>query len=101
MMRKHLVAAFGIAVVALPTIAGPAFTANSGTLHVTVTAQAPAAPCVTVTPGSVDFGTLPFSTTSGLSQATRDITISNCGTVGQNLLGSTSAATGPSGSWTP
>jgi hypothetical protein len=86
--------------------AAPAFTADSGTVAVSVTAQAPPAPCLTVTPGSVDFGTLPFSTdnnaSSGLSQGhSSDISFKNCGTADQNLLGSTTPAAGPGGSWTP
>jgi hypothetical protein len=103
MMRKHLVGTLVIAAVALAASAAPAFTADSGTLTVSITAQAPAAPCLTVTPGTVDLGTQPFSTdaSSGISKSHADITASNCGTVGQNLLGSTTDATGPSGSWTP
>ena len=56
-----------------------------------------------MSPGSVNFGTLPFSTNSGagLSSGESDLTITNCGTAGQNLLGATTDATGPSGSWTP
>ena len=81
----------------------PAFTADSGTIAVSITAQAPATPCLTVTPGTVDFGTLPFSTNAGagLSSGDADITVNNCGTAGQNILAATTDATGPGGSWTP
>lgn len=101
-MHKYLLGTLAVAAVAL-TASIPAFSAAGGTLNVTITAQAPAAPCLAVTPGSLDFGTLPFSANNGagLSQGNRDVSIANCGTVGQNLLGSSSNATGTSGSWTP
>jgi hypothetical protein len=102
-MRKHLVGALVLATVAVAASAAPAFTADNGTVTVTVTAQAPAAPCLTVSPGSVNFGTLPFSANNGagLVSGDSDITITNCGTVGQNLYGATTDATGPSGAWSP
>lgn len=102
-MRKHLVGTLVIAALALAASAAPAFTADNGTVTVSITARAPAAPCLTVTPGAVDFGTLPFSANagSGLSEGEANITANNCGTAGQNLLGSTTNATGPGGSWTP
>ena len=61
-MRKRwlgLIAA--VAVAALAASAAPAFTADTGTVAVTVTAQAAATPCITVAPTTLDFGTLPFS----------------------------------------
>lgn len=105
-MRYYLWRAIALAVVAMAATAVPAYTADTGTVAVSVTAQAPPAPCLTVTPGSVDFGTLPFSAdnnaNSGLSQGhSGDISFSNCGTANQNLLGSATPATGASGSWTP
>lgn len=88
--------------VVLALCSTPALTADSGTVTVSVIARADAAPCLTVAPGSVGFGTLPFSTSNAaLSEGTQDITVSNCGTADQNLLGSTTDATGPGGSWTP
>ena len=97
------IALTAVAATLLAIGAAPAFTADSGTVAVTVTAQAPPAPCLTVTPGTVDFGTLPFSKDAGagLSSGDANITVTNCGTVGQNLLGATTNATGPSGAWTP
>src|SRR5919201_152749 len=104
-MRRYLYGALALAAIMTAATAVPAFSASSGTVAVSVTAQAPAAPCLTVAPGNVDFGTLPFSTPtdSGYipSSAQRDITFTNCGTAGQNLFGQASNATGPSGSWTP
>jgi len=101
-MRKYIYGALAVAAAAMAATAVPAFSADSGTVAVSVTAQAPAAPCLTVTPGTVDFGTLPFSADNGagLRQGDSDITVTNCGTAGQNLLGSTTNATGPGGSWT-
>jgi hypothetical protein len=93
-----------VAAIALTAGAVPALSADSGAVAVSVTAQAAAAPCLTVSPSSVDFGTLPFSTNNGagLSKGETDITVNFCGTsTGQNLLGSTTNATGPGGSWTP
>jgi len=102
-MRKHVIGTLVLVVVALAASAGPALTAANGTVAVTITAAAPPAPCLTVTPGTVDFGTLPFSANNyaGLSQGNSDITVTNCGTAGQNILGSTTNAVGPGGSWTP
>ena len=83
----------------------PAFTADTGSVTVTVTAQAAATPCITVGPSTLDFGTLPFSTAGSLS--TRFIgasgtspTVTNCGTAGQNLTMTGSNASSSSGSWT-
>ena len=53
-MRKKLLGTIGlIAAIGLVSTASPAFTADSGTVQVSITAQPPAAPCLTVTPGSV------------------------------------------------
>ena len=93
-----------VAAIALAAAAVPALSADSGTMAVSITAQAPAAPCLTVAPGSVDFGTLPFSTDNagGISRGNAEISFDFCGTAtSQNLLGSTTSATGASGSWTP
>src|SRR4051812_26297725 len=103
-MRKRLLTlTVVLAGIALAATAVPAFTADSGNVTVSITVQAPVAPCLTVTPGSVNFGTLPFSTNAGagLSSGEANVTVGNCGTAGQNLLGSTTDATGPSGSWSP
>lgn len=99
-MRKHLVGTLVIA--ALAASASPAFTASPvGDVNVYVTAQLPPAPCLTVTPNQVDFGTLPFSTNAGagLSQGNASITVSNCGTAGQNLFGSTQNANAGTSRW--
>jgi hypothetical protein len=103
-VRRSLAAAAVLAVLALAATAVPAFTADNGTITVSITAQAAVAPCVTVSPGTVDFGTLPFSTDdgAGLSQGSSDITVGFCGSAsGQNLMGSTTNASSASGAWTP
>ena len=98
-MHKYLVTTLVLAAAALAASAAPAFTADSGSVTVNVTAQAPAAPCLTVTPETVDFGTLPFSTPSGAPFTTKNITLTSCGSAGENLLGSATNANGPSGTW--
>ena len=111
-MRKKLLGTIGLIVaVGLVATASPAFTADSGTVQVSITAQPPAAPCLTVTPGSVNFGTLPFSRDNGtgISQINADGTyqaanleITFCGTApGQHLLAATTPPTSAGGSWTP
>jgi hypothetical protein len=80
----------------------PALTADTSSVAVSITAQE-VAPCLTVTPEALDFGTVPYSGADGHtdSRALADITINNCGTAVQNLLAATSDAVGPSGSWAP
>ena len=104
MSKRLLILIAALAGLVLAAGAAPAVTADSdtGTVDVSITTQEPAAPCMTVTPGSVDFGTLQFSASNTTSQATADITLAFCGTAtGQNLLGATTPAIGSSGSWTP
>jgi hypothetical protein len=110
-MRRYIFGALALAAIATAATAVPAFSADSGTVAVSVTARAPAAPCLTVTPSGVDFGTLPFSTDNGTGISdpnpggqlqNANVTIDFCGTAtGQNLLASTTKATSAGGSWTP
>jgi hypothetical protein len=103
-MRKPLFVALAVAFAALGAGAAPALTDSTGTVAVSVKAQAPAAACLTVSPSSVDFGTLRFSTDNlaGQSGTQMPITVNFCGSaVGQNLFGSTTPASGSSGSWMP
>jgi hypothetical protein len=103
-MRKCLFGVLAIAALAMAATAVPALSADSGTVTLSITARAPAAPCLTVAPGSADFGTLRFSTPvnagPGPAYGQANIAISNCGTAGQNLLGSATDASGASGTWT-
>lgn len=106
-MRTRLVlATAALALAALAGGAGPALTSDNGTVAVTITAEGQATPCITVAPTTLDFGTLGFSSPGVLS--TRFVgqdgvtpTVTNCGTVGQEIFLAASDATGPSGSWTP
>jgi len=56
-MRRYLFGAVVLGAVAMAASAVPALSADSGTVAVSITAQVAPAPCLTVTPGSVDFGT--------------------------------------------
>jgi hypothetical protein len=105
-MRKRwlgLIAAVAAAVLAAG--AAPAFTVDTGTVAVTVTAQAAATPCITVAPSTLDFGTLPFSTAGTLSRrfiggAGVSPTATNCGTADQTMTITGSNASSTSGPWT-
>jgi hypothetical protein len=102
--RKLAVVTAFLGLIALAAGAVPAFTADSGTVTASISVPAPPVPCLTVTPTSLDYGTQPFSTNNGagLNPIGTNLTVNFCGTAaGQNLLASTTAATGPSGSWTP
>ena len=89
-----------IALAAVTLGAVPAFTADSGSVTVTITAEASAGPCLTVTPGALDFGTLPFSASgSALSFASRNVDVVSCGSGSQTLYVAATGATGPSGTW--
>jgi hypothetical protein len=104
MRRRLLLTVAALATAGLVAGAVPAFTADSGSVTVTVTAQAAATPCITVAPTTLDFGTLAFSTAGTLSRrfiggAGVSPTVTNCGTAGQNMTMTGSNATGTSGSW--
>jgi hypothetical protein len=106
MKKRWLATVAALAAAALAMSAVPAFTADTGTVAVTVTAQAAATPCITVAPTTLDFGTLAFSTAGVLSRrfiggTGTSPTVANCGTADQFMTLATTNATGPSGSWTP
>ena len=106
MRRRLLLTIAALAAAGLAAGAVPAFTADNGTVTVTITAEAQATPCITVAPTSFGFGTLEFSAPGALStqfvgQAGTTPTVTNCGTVGQEIFLATTNATGTSGSWTP
>jgi hypothetical protein len=106
MKKRWLATVAALAAAALAATAVPAFTADTGTVAVTVTAQAAATPCITVAPTTLDFGTLAFSTAGVLSRrfiggSGTSPTVTNCGTADQFMTLATSNASGPSGSWTP
>lgn len=95
--RRALLTVAALVVAALTAGAVPAFTADNGTVEVSVMAGSGGA-CLTVAPGNVAFGDVPFSTSGDLSGAGQNLTISNCGP-DLKIFGSTTNATGPSGSW--
>lgn len=105
MRRRLLFTVAALAAAGLAAGAVPAFTADSGSVTVTITAETQATPCITVAPTSLDFGTMAFSTAGSLSTrfvggAGTSPTVTNCGTAGQSLTLTGSNATGTSGSWT-
>jgi hypothetical protein len=93
------VATLGIAVLAMGAV--PAFTADNGTVNVSVTASAPAGPCIEVTGTDVSFGTLPFSSTSqtGFAYGNVNPRFRNCSTVDEDVAIEGSDATGPAATW--
>jgi hypothetical protein len=99
MLRKLAFAATAASLAVLVGGAVPALSSESGAVAVSVSAEAPAAPCLTVTPASVDFGTRPFSGASP-SLGRADLTFRNCGTAIENVLGSATDASSPAGTWT-
>lgn len=106
MRRRFLFTIAALAAAGLATGAVPAFTADNGSVTVTITAEPAAAPCITVAPTTFDFGTLAFSAPGTLSRrfvggVGTTPTVTNCGTADQTLTMTGSNATGTSGSWTP
>jgi hypothetical protein len=90
LMLLAALAASAIAAAVLPL--GPvALAADNATIDATVT---PATPCITIDQTSIDFGTPPFSTTSGESVATAapPVTVTNCGANDEQLLASGTGA---------
>jgi hypothetical protein len=93
-----------LALAVLTAGALPAFTADSGTIAVSITAQAPAASCLELAtpPGaSVSFGTRPFSRPNQTSTARGDVTprFRNCGTTNADVTISGTDAAGASTVW--
>ncbi len=83
MKKRWLGTITAFAAAALVAGAVPAFTADTGTINLTVTAAAPAGPCVefATPPGTqVAFGTRPFSTAAQATFALGDVAprFSNC-----------------------
>jgi hypothetical protein len=99
-MRKYIYGALAIAAVTIATTATPAYTSDTGNIAVSVTAQAPPAPCLTMAPGSVDFGTLPFTAPGpAVSFGQHDVALTNCGTTDEHVVAAGTNASGPSGTW--
>jgi len=91
---KRLVVAAAVVVGAFVLLALPAFSDNSGSVSAQVQV---ASTCVTVAPASIDFGTLPFTSSasgSGPSLGSKPITVTNCSPSSENYLGSGTNAHG-------
>ena len=87
-------------VAALWAIPGATTFASQAGVNATVTV---AAPCITVTPASVDFGTLGFSPDNAAPAAGyQSISYTNCGGASEQILGRGTDALGAGGSptWT-
>jgi hypothetical protein len=90
-----------LAATALAASAAPAFSDGSGAVALSVTAQPPPVPCLTLSASTRDFGVLPFATPGSTGSFGGTLwTMTNCGTAGENVLASATNASGPSGSWT-
>jgi hypothetical protein len=103
-MRTKLLCTVGLVAAVIAASAVPAFTADTQSLSLTVTAQPPAAPCVefATPPGTqVDFGTAPFSTPSVPSQRTGNVAprFSNCSTATESFLIVGTDATSGGSTW--
>lgn len=91
-MKKLLAGVLAIGLLAASS--GPAFGDDEGTVSAQVTA---AAPCIQVTPATLDFGTLGFSQSQvSFASASRPLDVTNCGAA-IGLLGRGSDATSTSG----
>lgn len=95
---KHLFAG-ALAACMLAAMAGPALGDDSGTVAAQVSV---AAPCITVTPAQLDFGTLGLSQSAASpTTGSRALGVENCGAGSQNVLarGTNAASTGGA-AWT-
>jgi hypothetical protein len=104
-MRKRLRLAVAlISATALAASAVPAFTADNGSVVATVSIAPPPAPCLTLSTGAVNFGTLPFSDPAAASTPTNSaspgVRVTSCGTADEKIfLAASDATTASGGSW--
>ena len=101
---KHAVVLLVLAGAALLASAAPAFTADSGTVAVTVTAGAPVSPCIefATPPGTaVSFGTLAFSRPNAPSSSRGNVTPTyrNCSTAAERVVINGTDATSAGAVW--
>jgi hypothetical protein len=77
----------------------PAFSDANGAVTATVT---PLVACLTLDKTSIDFGTLPFSPTGGVTNRGTDVTATNCGGTAEQIYGrgTDAANSGGSVTWT-
>lgn len=103
-MRKYILGAIALAVVVAAATAVPAFTAASGTVTMSITAQPAAEPCIELLdpPGTqINFGTVGFSVPNQLSQKLGDVDprLRNCSSADEAVLIKGDDATAPSAIW--
>jgi hypothetical protein len=103
-MRKHIVLLALLSFLAVLGAAGPAFTADNGSVAATVSVAQPPAPCITLSTGAVDFGTLPFSdpaaASTPISVASPGVHVTSCSTADENIsLAASDATTASGGTW--
>ena len=96
-MRSRSILAAAVATTLWAAATAPVFATDNGTVDAQVTV---ATPCITVSPQSLDFGTLPFSTAAGTSTQAMPVEISNCGAGPEQLYGrGTDASLGGATVW--
>lgn len=100
-MSKFAFVTVVLAAAAFAAGAVPAFSADSGAVNLTITAEAPPAPCLLVSPAGIDFGTQPFSKPGVRNQGygATPARTESCSTAPQNVSVVGTDATGPSGNW--
>jgi len=95
MHRLRQLAIAGTVVAVWLTPGTAALAANAGGVQATVTV---ATPCITVSPVSVDFGTLGFSPDNGAPAAGfQGLSYTNCGASAEQIFGRGTDAHGPGG----
>ena len=99
-MHTRLIALLAVLVAALGATAVPAFTADSGTVTLSVTAQAPAAPCLEINTTNIDFGTQPFSQPNNPISPLDGFALRNCGQANEHVAAAGTDAVGAQGAWT-
>lgn len=99
-MRRAVVASGVLAAFAFGASAVPVFSADNGTVNAQVSVTAPAAACLTVPSETIDFGTWSFTPAGHTTFVTASpITLGNCSTGAQTLLGRGTDANGSSATW--
>jgi hypothetical protein len=104
-MKRIAAAVVLLAAAAVAALAPPAQSADTGQVIATVSIPNGPTPCIQLAGSGVDFGSHGFTDPSAPDTpeypATPDVGLTSCSSAPQNLLFSSTAATGPGGSWTP
>lgn len=100
-MRRRLLFTIATLVAAgLAAGAVPAFTADSGTIVITVTAGAPPAPCIQLSTTALDFGTVSFAANGSNSRGeSSGLGVTNCSSAVSTFGIAGTDANGTAGSW--